>query len=314
MIRRRQQRAKKPHFAILVNKKAEGYEPRAVKKLTEAVKAAGGYHSVFEPSSAMDMMHQAEVAVGLAKPTNDLSLPFARAGKVTALIAVGGDGSFNLVARAAVRADLPVGVLPLGKLNNISRHLYGSTDPGAVTKRLVSGTYDKIDCGRVADQYFFGSVGLGFVSHLAQELEGRSVPRFGIGWSKLGSRTAAGVPLKKTVLKVDSFRFEASPIIINVNLLPYSAGLPLSPASIDNDGMAEIILDQGNKPGEFSAYTRLIFKKKYLYGNEVRLYRGREITIQPLRGRTLYLDGELVKLPTEILEIRVDNKKLSVIK
>jgi diacylglycerol kinase family enzyme len=314
MIRRRQQRAKKPHYAILVNKKAEGYDPRAVRKLTEAIKATGGYHSVFEPATAMDMFRQAEVAVGIGKPTGGLTLPFARGGKITALIAVGGDGSFNLVARAAQKADLPVGVLPAGKLNNIARFLYGTTEAGAVTRRLIAGAYDKIDSGRVADQYFFGSIGLGFISHLTKELEGRQAPRFGIGWSQLGSKTAAGVPLKKTVLKVDSFRFEASPIIINVNLMPYSAGLPLSPVSIADDGMAEIILAQGNNPGEFSTYTRLIFKKKYLYGNEVRLYRGREITIQPLRGRTLYLDGELIKLPTDILEIRVEHKKLSVIR
>jgi len=314
MIRRRQQRAKKPHFAILVNKKAEGYDQRAVQKLTEAIKAVGGYHSVFEPATAMDMVRQAEVAVGISQPTKELSLPFARGGKITALIAVGGDGSFNLVARAAMKTELPMGVLPLGKLNNIARFLYSTTDPGAVTKHLIGGAYDKIDTGRVAEQYFFGSVGLGFISHLAQELEGRSVPRFGIGWSQLGSKTAAGVPIKKTVLKVDNFRFEVSPVIININLLPYSAGLPLSPASIADDGMAEIILDQGNKPGDFSSFTRLIFKRKYLYGNEVRLYRGREITIQPLRGRTLYLDGELVKLPTDILEVRIENKRLSVIR
>jgi len=314
MIRRRQQRAKKPHFAILVNKKAENYDSRAVEKLTKAIKAAGGYHSVFEPPGAADLLRQAEVAVDLRKPTGNLQLPFARGGKITALIACGGDGCFNLVARTAMKADIPAGVLPLGKLNNIARFLYGTLDQAQVIKRLISGAYEKVDCGRVADQIFFGSVGLGFISHLAQELEGKAVPRFAIGWSQLGSRTASNVPLKKTILKVDSFRFEASPVIVNVNLLPYSAGLPISPASIADDGMAEIILDQGNNPGDFSAYTRLIFKRNYLYGNEVRLYRGKEITIQPLRGRTLYLDGELLKLPTDILEIRIENKKLSVIR
>lgn len=314
MIRRRQQRAKKPHFAILVNKKAENHDPKAISRLTTAIKAAGGYHSVFEPATAMDMMRQAQVAVGQAKPTAELQLPFARGGKITALIACGGDGSFNLVARAGLLADLPVGVLPTGKFNNIARFLYGTTQASEVTKRLVEGAYQKIDVGRVADQFFFGSIGLGFISHLAEEIQGRPIPRFAIGWSKLGSKAAAGVPIKKSVLRVDSFRFEASPIIININLLPYSVGLSLSPASVPDDGMAEIILDQGNKPGDFSAYTRLIFKKKYLYGNEVRLYRGRQITIQPLRGRMLYLDGELLKLPTDILEIHVENKKLSVIR
>ncbi len=312
MTRKRQQRTGKSHFAILVNQSASGYRKAAVDRLISAIRDAGGTYTFYEPESAIDLLKQAEVTAGSRRSSSAYPAPYARGGKVTSLIACGGDGTFNLCARAALSGDLPVGCVPLGKMNNIAKYLYGSAEIEPAIKAIISGGYRQIDVGRAADIPFFGSVGLGFIPHLLEELSEQKAPRFALGWSQLGARIAGGVTLKKTLLKVDSFRFEIRPIILNVNLLPYSAGLPLTPASIADDGHAEIVFDQGDDPGNFASYTRLILKKKYLYGNEVRLYRGKAITCQPVRGRNLYLDGEMISVPNDILEIQIDQKQLSV--
>ena len=176
----------------------------------------------------------------------------------------------------------------------------------------MNGKYRTIDVGLAADQMFFGSIGLGFIPHLAQELEGRKLPRFAIGWSKLAAKVASTVKPVKTIIKIDAFRFELRPMIFNVNLLAYSVGLPLSSASLPDDGHAEIILDRGDSSEEFSAYVRNVFKNKYYYGDAISLYRGADISVQPTKGRTMYLDGELIDLPTEYLEIRISDQKLKV--
>jgi diacylglycerol kinase family enzyme len=211
-----------------------------------------------------------------------------------------------------MKAELPVGCLPLGRTNNIARFLYGTPDPAIATKRILAGSYRPIDTGTAAGQPFFGSVGVGFVARLAEELASDSPPRFALSWSKLGSRVAASVPVQKTVLKVDAFRFETTPVILNVNLLPYSVGLPLSPASLADDGHAEVIFDNGDNIGNFSAFVRQVFKGKYTYGDEIRLYRGQIILWQAMKGRTLYLDGELLEIPTDTVEIRVGPGQLNV--
>jgi diacylglycerol kinase family enzyme len=64
------------------------------------------------------------------------------------------------------------------------------------------------------------------------------------------------------------------------------------------------------KPAEASALTKALYKGKYLFGNDVRMYRGQTITIQPVKGRTLYLDGELIPLPTNILSIKIGEKQV----
>ncbi len=313
MIRKRQQRTGKSHFAILVNHAASGYRKAAVDRLISAIRDSGGTYTIYEPETAVDLLKQAEVASGSRRSSRAYPAPYARGGKVTSLIACGGDGTFNLCARAALAGNLPIGCLPMGKMNNIARYLYADTGVESAIKAIMGGEYRQIDVGRAADIPFFGSIGLGFIPHLFEELSEQKAPRFALGWSQLGARIAGGVAQKKTLLKVDSFRFEIRPIILNVNLLPYSVGLPLTTASIDDDGHAEIVFDQGDDPGYFASYTRLILKKRYLYGNEVRLYRGKAITCQPVRGRSLYLDGEIISVPNDILEIHIDQKQLSVL-
>ncbi len=236
----------------------------------------------------------------------------SRRGEVTSIIACGGDGTFNLAARGALANDLPVGCLPLGRFNNIAHHLYGEDNPDTAIAKIVKGDYKKFDVGTVADQPFFGAVGLGFVPELMNLLAEKRTPRFGIGWSQLAAKAAANVALHKTVIKVDAFRFEVTPMFLNVNLLPYAAGLPFSTASLIDDTQAEVIFDVGASMGDFSSFVRSIYKKKYLYGREIRMFRGKVITIQSTKGRTLYLDGELIQLPTSALTITIGEQQVKI--
>jgi diacylglycerol kinase family enzyme len=312
MIRKRRQKSKKNHYCLFLNHAATNFKRAQVDQLTAAIRKAGAFYTVVEPESAGDLTRMAGQAARQRRRGRYIAQSVSRRGEFTALIACGGDGTFNLVARAAMAGDLPAGVLPLGRMNNIARSLLGTEDLRTAIKAIISGQYRKIDSARAGDQTFFGSIGMGFVPQLTEALEGRRRPKFGLGWSQLGARAAAEVQIASTVLKVESFRFEVSPILININLLPYTAGLPLSPASSPDDGQAEVIFDRGDQIGEFGTFARQAFKKKYLYGDEIRLYRGSLITCQPTAGRTLYLDGELLEIPTNVLEVKVGPTQVRV--
>jgi len=312
MVRKRHIKSKNAHYCILVNKAAAGYQRKQIKTLIDAIRQSGGNYTLYEPTSAMDLINQSMVAVGKRRPNRDYPAPDQRRGPITALVAAGGDGTFNLVARAAVKAGIPIGGLPLGRFNNINRFLCAGVDFSAAVRKIVDGKYRQVDTATVANQIFIGSIGLGFIPKLAELLEEKKTPRFALGWSQLGAKAAAQVKPVKTVIKIDAFRFEVKPLILNINLIPYSVGLPLSPSSLSDDGHAEIIFDQGNMAGEFSGYTRLICKRKYMYGNEVRLYSGQDINIQATQGRKLYLDGEIIELPGNSLEIKINRNELKV--
>jgi len=310
--RKRKQKGAHRHLAILVNESAGRYENAPIDRLIKAIRQAEGQYTIFRPGSAAAFIDTAKAACGHKRSRRYLPPQFNRRGKVTGLVACGGDGSFNLAARVALKADIPIGVIPMGRYNDIAHSLYGDLNHQVAIEKIMAQSYHLIDVGTIGDQQFFGSVGLGLIPHLARLLSRRKPPRFSLGWNGLAAQAAAAVRQKKTVIKVDAFRFETTPTVLSVNLLPYTLGLPLTTSSLNDDRHAEILFDVEATPKELASFVRLISKKKYYYGSKVRLYRGREITLQPARGRVLYLDGELIELPDNVLQIETGSKQLKV--
>lgn len=228
------------------------------------------------------------------------------------IIACGGDSTVNLVARYLIRRTCALGIYPSGKFNNIYRSLYGEPDTKKAIKHILSKETRKIDYGLAGGNFFLGSIGLGLIPELHELIRQKKVPRFGIGWSRLASLGAAAVKITDTTLAIDEFKFNISPRLININLLPHSIGLPLTPTSIDDDGSAEIIFDIGRDQAIMSGYIRKIFKRKYIYSDEIRMFRGRKISISPARGRKMYIDGEVIKISSEALNIGVYENKIRI--
>ncbi|MFH1687389.1 MAG: diacylglycerol kinase family protein [bacterium] len=285
-----------------------------IDRLIGHIRKQGGQYTIVTPASAVEYLDSALALCGVKKSRRLVPPDFDRRGGLTGLVACGGDGSFNLAARAALRASLPVGILPMGRDNNIAHGIYGTLSPEAIIPRLLAQTYAAIDSATVGGQVFFGSIGLGLLPRLARLLDGNKPPRFALGWSRLAAQAAAEVREHKTIVKVDAFRFEITPRLMCINLLPYSLGLRLTPASIADDQLAEVVFDVGPDSKHLPGFVVHIARGNYCYGGQVRLFRGKTITIQPSRGSTLYLDGELVDVPDNILEIEVGSEQLKVFK
>ncbi len=303
---------KRQHYCLLVNSNASNYNDQIVKNLITSIKKRGSSYTLLEPTTAIELYDQAMSAAGLKRHRGAVTSNLNRWGNITSLIACGGDGTFNLVARAGLKSGLPVGAIPMGKYNNIARSIYGSVNIEDISKIIFNQKIRKIDAGQVVNQIFFGSVGVGFLPNLFKLLETKKTPRFKLGWSKMGSIAAKISMPTKTVIKVDSFRFEISPTLLNINLLPYSVGLPMSITSIIDDNRAEIIFDAEVNPKVLGSFTADIAKGSYYFNEKIRMFRGKSICIEPFKKYELYLDGELVTLPTDLVEITVLDKQLNV--
>ena len=297
-----------------MNESATNYRPEPIERLTTMIRKQGGQYTVLRPRTAHELSDAAQAACGRKRARRLLPKMFERRGRVTSLVSCGGDGTFNLAARAALAADIPIGLLSMGRFNNIARSLYSDFGAAASIKRIAGREFRLIDVGNVSGQPFFGAIGLGLIPRLTKTLAEQKTPRFGIGWARLVSQAASEIESKKLVVKVDAFRFEISPTILQANLLSHASGLALSPASLTDDRRVEVIFDVSATRGELGAYARSIHSGKFIYGSNVRLFRGAVITIQPVQERTLYLDGELIELPTNLIEIKIEEKQMKVYK
>ena len=311
MIRKRQQKGSQSHYLILINRQAANFSETAVRKLTNSIRHKSGFFTTIEADSPSHLLAKGKIACGL-KGRQRVPAFMSGRGNVTAIIAAGGDSTVNLAAQLALMAKLPMGIYPLGKYNTIAHSLCPEVSLSNAIETILSKKYRPIDTVRAGNRLVVGSFCMGLLPRLAHLLNGKRPPRFGFRWASLGSKAASETTKQNLTIKVDTFRFDVTPRMFSIHLLPYCLGLAVSPISIPDDGIMEVIFDIGCSEQDLGHYVRDIFKKKYLYGNTVRLFRGSVVHLRPINGQELMIDGEVVQFEEEEVSIQINNTQLKV--
>ena len=96
----------------------------------------------------------------------------------TAVVAVGGDGSLNTVARATHAAGCAMGVLPYGTFNYFARTHGIPTEPAAAMQMLLDARPMPVQVAAINDQIFLVNASLGVYPELLQNREAYNA-RFG---------------------------------------------------------------------------------------------------------------------------------------
>ena len=79
-----------------------------------------------------------------------------------AVVAVGGDGTINEIARSLVHTSTALGIIPCGSGNGLARHLQIPLDPRRAIGILNEGHVETIDYGILNGTPFFCTCGVGF--------------------------------------------------------------------------------------------------------------------------------------------------------
>ena len=85
------------------------------------------------------------------------------------IIAVGGDGTVNEIARAMVHSDAVLGIVPKGSGNGLARELHIPMDAKRALELIIKGHVSTIDCCKANDRVFFCTCGVGFDAAVSQK-------------------------------------------------------------------------------------------------------------------------------------------------
>ena len=84
-----------------------------------------------------------------------------------AIVAAGGDGTLNEVAKALVNTSEILGIVPLGSGNGFARHLKIPTSPRKALTLIRDGRCIESDVGLFNNSYFLTTCGFGFEAEVA---------------------------------------------------------------------------------------------------------------------------------------------------
>ena len=129
-----------------------------------------------------------------------------------AVIAIGGDGTINEIARSLVHTKTALGIIPCGSGNGLARHLQIPMEPKKAIDIINDGLIDIIDYGKINDVPFFCTCGVGFDAFVSLQ------------FSKAGRRGPLTY-LEKTLLESLKYRPETYELEMDGSTLRYKAFL-----------------------------------------------------------------------------------------
>jgi len=178
------------------------------------------------------------------------------------VLAVGGDGTVNEVARGLLGSRTALGIVPAGSGNGLARALRLPARPEQALAELEAGARRAMDVGLLNGRLFLNVAGIGFdatVGHAFHERGKRGGRRGLLGYVYLCSRELVSYRPSPLALEVDGERFALEPFVLTfANGPQYGSGAVINPGGRLDDGRMEIVTFEGaSVPRLLLAATRL---------------------------------------------------------
>ncbi|MBV9354863.1 MAG: hypothetical protein JO023_04990 [Chloroflexi bacterium] len=183
----------------------------------------------------------------------------ATSGNYDLVIAAGGDGTVEAVARGLLETRLPLGIVPLGTFNNVATSLRIPTDVRKACRLIATGATHPVDVGfvRTADHknerpfLEISAVGLGAIAgKIGQDIQkGRWAPALA---EVPNAVEMAAVPMRVRLDGREALSVRS--LLVTVSVSPRTgAGFQLAPKARMDDGLFDISIFEGSNTQEVLA-------------------------------------------------------------
>ncbi|MCB9251201.1 MAG: YegS/Rv2252/BmrU family lipid kinase [Flavobacteriales bacterium] len=228
------------------------------------------------------------------------------------LVAVGGDGTINHVARELIYSRFYMGIIPLGSGNGFARHLGIKGHLNEQVEALINGKVQKIDSGSCNGQFFINVSGVGFDAHISH-LFASSKNRGLANYAKLSLREGRTYKEEDFQIEIDGKQIQEKAFLISIaNGSQWGNEFHIAPDAELNDGKLHCCL---LKKPPLLAIPVLI--KRFLTGDiaESKYYKDlpfSELVITRKKKGAVHLDGE-PHIMDEVLNYKVLKDSINIL-
>ena len=221
----------------------------------------------------------------------------ARAGAAAGwqmIVAVGGDGTVNEVARALVGGDCALGILPSGSGNALARALEIPLDLGEACRLLLDCRTLPLDAGMIDGRLFFSTAGIG----LDAQVSARYASAGRRGFLAYARATVAALRqrLPETVsVTVDGNELGGKrlSLLTIANTSRFGYGLTIAPGARADDGVLDLCMLEDRGIATLVWHGFRFFNESIAAMPGVTLARGRTMRIERSSPGLLQTDGEV---------------------
>ncbi len=216
-------------------------------------------------------------------------------------VVVSGDGMLGAIGGAMAGAETPLGIVPAGRGNDLTRVLGIPTDPVEATEVILAGHSRTIDIGEANGRRFVGIASVGFDSD-ANRIANESRLRGNLVYAYAALRAlVAWKPARFTIaIGEERTRVEGYSVVV-ANSSAYGGGMYVAPDAQLDDGEFDVVTIEKVGKLRFVSNLPKVFKGTHVHNDEVHVVRASRLSLSASRPFAVYADGEhLTDLPADL--------------
>jgi YegS/Rv2252/BmrU family lipid kinase len=221
------------------------------------------------------------------------------------IVAAGGDGTVNEVARAMIHTSASLGIIPVGSGNGLARDLGIPMDIRKAIEIIAKGHNLTIDYGKVNEHIFFCTCGVGFDAIVSEKFsEGKRRGSISYAKNAIAEYLKFKPDIYEITLENGTTLREKAFLITCANASQYGNNAYIAPQADKRDGLMDIVVLAPINPFDVGPLAIQLFTKQIDHNQRVSHYRSRKAIIKRSQAGPLHVDGEPLQAGTEIfLEI-----------
>ena len=232
--------------------------------------------------------------------------------KVDVVVAIGGDGTINEIARALVHSETALGIIPCGSGNGLARHLRIPMEPKAAIDIINQGNRLCIDYGKINNIPFFCTCGVGFDAFVS--LKFADSGKRGL-LTYLENTLHESLTYQPETYEIENeegtMKYKAW-LIACGNASQYGNDAYIAPQASLTDGLMDVTIMEPFTVLDVPSLSFQLFNKTIDQNSRVKTMRAKKIKIHRAHDGVMHFDGDPLMAGKE-LEVEIIPNGLYVI-
>jgi YegS/Rv2252/BmrU family lipid kinase len=232
--------------------------------------------------------------------------------KVDVVVAIGGDGTINEIARSLVHTNTALGIIPCGSGNGLARHLRIPMEPKAAIDVLNRGHELCIDYGKINNIPFFCTCGVGFDAFIS--LKFADSGKRGL-LTYLENTLHESLTYQPETYEIENeegtMKYKAW-LIACGNASQYGNDAYIAPQASLTDGLMDVTIMEPFTVLDVPSLSFQLFNKTIDQNSRVKTMRAKKIKIHRTQDGVMHFDGDPLMAGKE-LEVEIIPSGLYVI-
>ncbi len=217
------------------------------------------------------------------------------------VVAVGGDGTINEVARSLVETKTALGIIPCGSGNGLARHLMLPMNFGGALDIINMGEVHDLDYGIINGHPFFCTCGMGFDAFISKKFAeaGKRGPL-----TYIENVLKEGLSYKPETYELildgnEEQRYKAFLISV-ANASQYGNDAYIAPQASMSDGYLDVVILQPFDILEAPQVGIDLLNKTLDKSSKIKCYKAKDIIIRRKSAGVIHYDGDPIEETAEI--------------